>query len=98
MERPLADVDPEVSVALLGEKDRQGRQIELIASENIVSGAVREALGHEINNKTLEGYPGNRFHGRGRVRRRYRNTRRQESSGVVRRRLCQCPASLRHPG
>lgn len=65
MERPLADVDPEISVALLGEKDRQRRQIELIASENIVSGAVREALGHEINNKTLEGYPGNRFHGGG---------------------------------
>lgn len=65
MERSLPDVDPEISAALLGEKDRQKRQIELIASENIVSRAVREALGHEINNKTLEGYPGNRFHGGG---------------------------------
>lgn len=63
MEGPLADVDPEISFVLAGEKDRQHRQIELIASENIVSRAVREALGHEINNKTLEGYPGNRFHG-----------------------------------
>ena len=63
MEGPLADIDPEISVALAGEKDRQQRQIELIASENIASRAVLEALGHEINNKTLEGYPGNRFHG-----------------------------------
>ena len=61
----LAEVDPEVHTALAQERKRQAAQIELIASENIVSDAVREALGHEINNKTLEGYPGNRFHGGG---------------------------------
>ena len=49
--------------ALLGEKLRQQTQIELIASENTVSRAVLDALGSEITNKTLEGYPGNRFHG-----------------------------------
>jgi len=61
----LSDSDPLVSEALAGEKRRQQSSIELIASENIVSRAVLEALGHEMTNKTLEGYPGNRFHGGG---------------------------------
>ena len=65
MHIPLADADPEVAMALADEVVRQNKQFELIASENIVSRAVREALGHEINNKTLEGYPGARFHGGG---------------------------------
>ena len=63
--RSLAETDPSVRAALDGETARQCAQIELIASENIMSWAVREALGHEIGNKTLEGYPGNRFHGGG---------------------------------
>jgi len=61
----LVDSDPLIATALADEKLRQQSQIELIASENIVSRAVLEALGHEITNKTLEGYPGNRFHGGG---------------------------------
>lgn len=63
---PLSDTDPLIAEALAGERTRQGDQIELIASENIVSRAVLDALGHEICNKTLEGYPGNRFHAGGR--------------------------------
>ena len=63
--RPLVDADPEVRAALDDEARRQRTRIELIASENVMSRAVREALGHEIGNKTLEGYPGNRFHGGG---------------------------------
>ena len=63
--RFLADTDPAVAEALEGETRRQREQIELIASENVMSRAVREALGHEIGNQTLEGYPGNRFHGGG---------------------------------
>jgi glycine hydroxymethyltransferase len=63
--RQLVDSDPLVSEALAGELDRQQHQIELIASENIVSQAVLDALGHPITNKTLEGYPGSRFHGGG---------------------------------
>ena len=63
--RSLAETDPSVREALDNETRRQRTQIELIASENIMSRAVREALGHEIGNKTLEGYPGNRFHGGG---------------------------------
>ena len=61
----LADSDPAVHEALEREAERQQVQIELIASENIMSRGVREALGHEIGNKTLEGYPGARFHGGG---------------------------------
>ena len=61
--RPLAESDPQVAGALAGEKRRQQSQIELIASENLASRAVLDALGHEMTNKTLEGYPGNRFHG-----------------------------------
>lgn len=61
----ISDVDPLIANALSGENKRQQNQIELIAAENIVSRAVLDALGHEITNKTLEGYPGNRFHGGG---------------------------------
>ena len=59
----LNDTDSIIAEALHGEKHRQQTYIELIASENIVSRAVLDALGHEMTNKTLEGYPGNRFHG-----------------------------------
>ena len=65
MNTDLATSDPLIAEALANEKLRQQTQIELIASENIVSPAVRHALGHEMTNKTLEGYPGKRFHGGG---------------------------------
>jgi len=58
-------VDPLIDSALANELRRQQTHIELIASENIVSRAVLDALGHPITNKTLEGYPGHRFHGGG---------------------------------
>ncbi len=61
----LAMTDPLIAEALAHESARQQSHIELIASENIVSRAVLDALGHEVTNKTLEGYPGNRFHGGG---------------------------------
>ncbi len=63
-QRSLAD-DPLTRDALADEAARQQTQIELIASENIASPAVLAALGHAMNNKTLEGYPGKRFHGGG---------------------------------
>ncbi len=62
---PLSATDPLIAGALGGEEERQQNQIELIASENMVSRAVLDALGHQLTNKTLEGYPGNRFHGGG---------------------------------
>jgi len=63
--QPLSQRDPLVATALGDEARRQENQLELIASENIVSRAVLDALGHQITNKTLEGYPGHRFHGGG---------------------------------
>jgi len=62
---PVTDSDPLIAEALANELQRQQNRIELIASENIVSRAVLDALGHPMTNKTLEGYPGNRFHGGG---------------------------------
>ncbi len=61
----VSQTDPVIAQALGNELKRQQSQIELIASENIVSRAVLDALGHEMTNKTLEGYPGARFHGGG---------------------------------
>ncbi len=62
-EAPLADSDPEVADAIRGELGRQRDQIELIASENLVSRAVLEAQGSVMTNKTVEGYPGRRYYG-----------------------------------
>jgi glycine hydroxymethyltransferase len=60
---PLAEIDPLVAEAIDGELRRQQDQIELIASENIVSLAVLEAQGSVMTNKTVEGYPGRRYYG-----------------------------------
>ncbi len=60
---PLIKSDPLLADILEREGQRQADQIELIASENIVSQAVLEALGDTITNKTVEGYPGARYHG-----------------------------------
>ena len=60
---PLADADPDLAAAVGGELGRQRDQIELIASENIVSRAVLEAQGSVLTNKYAEGYPGRRYYG-----------------------------------
>ncbi|MCH8035707.1 MAG: serine hydroxymethyltransferase [Proteobacteria bacterium] len=59
----LAETDPELAASLRGELRRQQEQIELIASENIVSRAVLEAQGSVLTNKYAEGYPGRRYYG-----------------------------------
>ena len=59
----LAATDPEVARAIELEEDRQRRNLELIASENYVSAAVREAAGCVMTNKYAEGYPGKRYYG-----------------------------------
>jgi glycine hydroxymethyltransferase len=61
--RGLAEADPEVMKSLTLELQRQQSQIELIASENIVSRAVLEAVGSVLTNKYAEGYPGKRYYG-----------------------------------
>ncbi len=59
----LADVDPEIARSIELELGRQRDEIELIASENIVSRAVLEAQGSIMTNKYAEGYPGKRYYG-----------------------------------
>src|SRR6188508_211794 len=59
----LRDADPAVADAIKAELHREQTQIELIASENIVSRAVLEAQGSVLTNKYAEGYPGRRYYG-----------------------------------
>ena len=59
----LADTDPEIFDVIGKELGRQRDEIELIASENIVSRAVLEATGSVFTNKYAEGYPGKRYYG-----------------------------------
>jgi glycine hydroxymethyltransferase len=59
----LRAADPEVARAIELEEERQRRNLELIASENYVSAAVREAAGSVMTNKYAEGYPGKRYYG-----------------------------------
>lgn len=61
--RSLFESDPELLLSITEELDRQQNQIELIASENIVSRAVLEAQGSVLTNKYAEGYPGRRYYG-----------------------------------
>ena len=60
---PLSLRDPELNAAMVAELGRQRDEIELIASENIVSRAVMEAQGGVMTNKYAEGYPGRRYYG-----------------------------------
>ena len=59
----LAEADPEVADVIRLELGRQRDEIELIASENIVSRAVLEAAGSVLTNKYAEGLPGRRYYG-----------------------------------
>ena len=59
----LGDTDPDLFVAVGQELSRQQNQIELIASENIVSRSVLQAIGSVLTNKYAEGYPGRRYYG-----------------------------------
>ena len=59
----VSQTDPELAAAIQDERGRQQGEIELIASENIVSQAVLEAQGSVLTNKYAEGYPGRRYYG-----------------------------------
>ena len=58
----LREADPELAAAITSEALRQRDHIELIASENYTSAAVREAQGSILTNKYAEGYPGKRYY------------------------------------
>ena len=86
----LAQTDPEIAEAIQLELGRQQHEIELIASENIVSKAVLEAQGSVLTNKYAEGYPGKRYYGgsNGGLLVGVMMTQRPELFGAV---VCQAP-------
>jgi glycine hydroxymethyltransferase len=59
----LSSTDPDIADLVAAERNRQHQHIELIASENVISRAVLDAQGSVFSNKTVEGYPGARYHG-----------------------------------
>ena len=61
--RPLEDVDPEIAALIKKEEERQESNLELIASENIASLAVRQAMMSVLTDKYAEGYSGKRYYG-----------------------------------
>jgi glycine hydroxymethyltransferase len=63
LNRPLAEVDPEVAEVLQGELERERRTLDLIASENFAPRAVLECHASVLTNKYAEGYPGRRYYG-----------------------------------
>src|SRR5215468_9561441 len=63
IDRPLAEVDPEIAQAIANEERRIAYNLEMIASENFVSEAVLTAMGSVLTNKYAEGYPGKRYYG-----------------------------------
>src|SRR5258708_1690495 len=63
MDRPLAEVDPEVARLIRDETRRQAERLDLIANETFVSEAVLEAQGSALTNKYAEGLPGKRYYG-----------------------------------
>src|SRR5204862_6675176 len=63
LDRPLAEVDPEIADVLARELHRQQTTLEMIASENFAPAAVLEAQGSVLTNKYAEGYPGRRYYG-----------------------------------
>ncbi|MFW6230050.1 MAG: serine hydroxymethyltransferase [Halanaerobium sp.] len=65
--KEIKKVDPEIAKIIDEEQARQDNNIELIASENFVSKAVKEAAGSCLTNKYAEGYPGKRYYGGGEV-------------------------------
>ena len=81
----VTKADPEVGAAMDRELARQRRNIELIASENIVSPAVMAAMGSVLTNKYAEGYPRHRYYGG-----THQQVRRGVPPSSVLRRLCPC--------
>src|SRR5258705_13932765 len=61
--RALDQVDPDIANLIRKEYKRQSETLELIASENLTSPAILEALGTLLTNKYAEGYPGRRYYG-----------------------------------
>ena len=95
MNSPLSQVDPDVFAAICQEDSRQEDKLELIASENVVSRAVREAQGSSLTNKYAEGYPGKRYYGGCEYVDVVETLAIERAKAAVRRRARQRPSALR---
>jgi glycine/serine hydroxymethyltransferase len=95
---PVSQSDPAIFKAIAEELGRQREQIELIASENIVSRAVLEAQGSVMTNKYAEGYPGRRYYGGCEFVDDRRGTGHRARQEAVRLRLRQRAAAFGRPG
>ena len=91
----LSQLDPEVGASVQEEFARQQRNIELIASENIVSPAVMVAMGTCLTNKYAEGYPGHRYYGGCFAVDVTEETGPPAGLPAIRLQVCQCSAPLR---
>ena len=91
----LSQYDPEVGATIENEYHREQRNIELIASENIVSPAVMLAMGTCLTNKYAEGYPGKRYYGGCYCVDETEEIARQRACKLFRRRARKRPAPLR---
>lgn len=94
----LTEQDPEIGKAVEKECARQRRNLELIASENIVSEAVMMAMGTVLTNKYAEGYPGKRYYGGCEVVDEVETIAIERCEKAVWLRLCQCAATFRSAG
>ena len=94
----VTQADPEVGAAMEAELKRQRGNIELIASENIVSPAVMAAMGSVLTNKYAEGYPGHRYYGGCQCVDVVEDIARRPRVQAVRRRARQCAAAFRRAG
>ena len=94
----LSKTDPAIADIIEKERLRQVNGLELIASENVVSHAVLEAMGSIMTNKYAEGYPGKRYYGGCEFHDMAENLARDRLEEALRGRACQRPAPLGHPG
>lgn len=87
--------DKEIYDLIEKELDRQRKGIELIASENIVSEAVMEAMGSYLTNKYAEGYPGKRYYGGCHVVDEIEQIAIDRAKKIIWSRTCKCSTTLR---
>ena len=93
----VSETDPEIFSAIQKEFGRQQHEIELIASENIVSQAVLDAAGSVLTNKYAEGYPGKRYYGGCQFVDIAEEIAHRAGEETLQLRLCQCAAQFRQP-
>ena len=94
----IGKTDPQIEKIILQEADRQESELNLIASENIVSQAVMAAQGSILTNKYAEGYPARRYYGGCEYVDQAEDLAIERAKKIIQGRICKCPAPLRLRG